>query len=813
MQVIQSGLRRPKNYGHAAWCALAIGAVALAFPTTAVAAQSGRKSTTIAANGAPPGATPLGQTVLALGSGYSSPDGSPLVRVLQRDLELGGYPPGAVDGLFGPRTRQAVIAFQTSHGLQVDGVAGPHTWADLNGPGPMLGPGAGNLPSGSKVVRSLQRRLALAGDSPGPIDGRFGALTEGAVRRFQRAHGLSLTGVAGPRVLALLSGPAQRRNPVRSSSNRSLRRPNPVLPQTAAPLPTATTPSPPPGSSLARTSRRGPHSLLRGAPRTPGHPASLGAVPGRIILGGLAFALVLLLAAPLLIAAVRRRRSRSGDRSDIALPAGSEADSAVGQELTDVALGKGHDEAARSNGAQTARTNGARIHTNGDGASHDPDETREDADKRPPGTEPQDLPEWDEGVAAFNLGLMVEAQGSMLEAEAAYRRADELGHGIAASNLGRLLEEQGALAEAEAAYRRADERGDAIGAFRLGRLLERRYALGEAAAAYRRASARGHNTAASNLGILLAECGSLREAEAEFRRADERGDADAAFNLGVVLQRRGALVDAEAAYRRAEQRGGGEVVNMARAALLDVRARLQEAGSGQSSGAGLQTERCRAPDRTDGTGNGARGWTAGGKPEVLAESPEAADAFELGRLLEAQGSVLDAQAAYRRADEGGHGTAASNLGRLLEEQGALAEAEAAYRRADERGDAAGAFNLAALLEDRNALEDAAAAYGRAAERGHGGAASNLGVLLTEQGALDEAEAAFRSGDERGDPSAAFNLAVLLEERGALTEATEAYRRAEQRGDGEVASSARAALRDLRAGLQEAGIGPSGVDDA
>ena len=43
---------------------------------------------------------------------------------------------------------------------------------------------------GSTAVRRLQLRLRTLGFRPGPIDGLFGPLTQGAVERFQRAHGL-----------------------------------------------------------------------------------------------------------------------------------------------------------------------------------------------------------------------------------------------------------------------------------------------------------------------------------------------------------------------------------------------------------------------------------------------------------------------------------------------------------------------------------------------------------------------------------------------------------------------------------------------
>jgi len=57
----------------------------------------------------------------------------PDVTNLQQQLKDLGFDPNGVDENFGPGTRNAVIAFQQSKGLQADGIAGPATLAALDG--------------------------------------------------------------------------------------------------------------------------------------------------------------------------------------------------------------------------------------------------------------------------------------------------------------------------------------------------------------------------------------------------------------------------------------------------------------------------------------------------------------------------------------------------------------------------------------------------------------------------------------------------------------------------------------------------------
>jgi hypothetical protein len=70
--------------------------------------------------------TSTGRPLLRLGSSGTA------VVDLQTRLASIGFPPGAADGDFGPRTDAAVKSFQRSRGLSADGVVGSGTWAAID---------------------------------------------------------------------------------------------------------------------------------------------------------------------------------------------------------------------------------------------------------------------------------------------------------------------------------------------------------------------------------------------------------------------------------------------------------------------------------------------------------------------------------------------------------------------------------------------------------------------------------------------------------------------------------------------------------
>jgi len=133
------------------------------------------------------------------------------VAALQVTLKAWGLYVGPVDGAFGPGTVTAVRRFQARRGLAADGLLGRRTREAL-----------GRAPLGRRILRagtsgwdvaSLQF-LAWHGFPSGRLDGRFGAGTDPALRRFQRRAGLGADGQAGPATFTALRAPLPR-SPIR----------------------------------------------------------------------------------------------------------------------------------------------------------------------------------------------------------------------------------------------------------------------------------------------------------------------------------------------------------------------------------------------------------------------------------------------------------------------------------------------------------------------------------------------------------------------------------------------------------------------
>ena len=170
--------------------------------------------------------------VANLGSIRPGTNGS-AVRALQQQLKTLGYYSGSVDGDYGSGTTAAVTAFQQANGLTADGIAGKATqnaiYAAINGGSSSSGgssSGSSTSPasygakassngyttisstsgSNSSNVKAVQSALSAKGYYNGDYDGSYGSGTEQAVKDFQKAMGLRVTGMAGPTTQRLLYG-------------------------------------------------------------------------------------------------------------------------------------------------------------------------------------------------------------------------------------------------------------------------------------------------------------------------------------------------------------------------------------------------------------------------------------------------------------------------------------------------------------------------------------------------------------------------------------------------------------------------------
>ena len=141
-------------------------------------------------------ATGLSWPELRQGSNSAWPQAT--VRSLQYLLNAHGAKL-TVDGVFGPKTKAAVVAFQHAKGLSASGVVQASTWRAL-----VVTVHRG---SSGPAVRAVQDQINFRNLKDGrtlAVDGLFGPKTEASVRAFQKAMaaevaGFRVDGIVGPR--------------------------------------------------------------------------------------------------------------------------------------------------------------------------------------------------------------------------------------------------------------------------------------------------------------------------------------------------------------------------------------------------------------------------------------------------------------------------------------------------------------------------------------------------------------------------------------------------------------------------------------
>ena len=146
----------------------------------------------------------LGTTLTALAEAATSSN----VRYVQSLLVKNGFDIGAIDGVAGASTKNAIIRAQKSLGLTPDGIAGRNTIAALeeavSSPSATKESITSSVASPSSTVMNLQKLLADRGFYNGAVDGLMGSQTRTAILAAQKTYNLTPDGVAGPQTLAAL---------------------------------------------------------------------------------------------------------------------------------------------------------------------------------------------------------------------------------------------------------------------------------------------------------------------------------------------------------------------------------------------------------------------------------------------------------------------------------------------------------------------------------------------------------------------------------------------------------------------------------
>jgi peptidoglycan hydrolase-like protein with peptidoglycan-binding domain len=122
-----------------------------------------------------------------------------VVAAIQQQLtDLGNYE-GEVDGLPGPKTEEAIKAYQRKHDLQVDGKATAELLDRIRFNRRIAEIAKPSVPD--PRVQLVQSGLSELGYSPGPVDGLLGDQTRDAIRKFERDRRLPASGEISVRLI------------------------------------------------------------------------------------------------------------------------------------------------------------------------------------------------------------------------------------------------------------------------------------------------------------------------------------------------------------------------------------------------------------------------------------------------------------------------------------------------------------------------------------------------------------------------------------------------------------------------------------
>ena len=140
------------------------------------------------------------------------------VAGLQVALYRFGHYKGPIDGIAGPVTNKAVVAFQRERKLTADGKAGKQTRVALGRYGrPRFGVRTLRRGKVGFDVSVLQFLLAKHGLPPKRLNSNFGPATEELVRKFQRKAGLPVDGIVGKATRKALVATKQAKKPTKAT--------------------------------------------------------------------------------------------------------------------------------------------------------------------------------------------------------------------------------------------------------------------------------------------------------------------------------------------------------------------------------------------------------------------------------------------------------------------------------------------------------------------------------------------------------------------------------------------------------------------